>query len=414
MMSFRTVEQGIGAIQAGNLDEGARLLRIALKDPELTGGIRAITCLWLAETTIDPNTKRTYYNEALAAAPDDPEIRHRVERWFAAQLPTPPSAPPATPPQPAVTAPPQGNYNPQPATPPQPNTLPGMPAQPAQPVYSPGSIPAAHATPPVSIPGFGTLPPSNIGHYRIAGVIGGPNGAGTAFFVLPEGILATTRYVVGGLERVTVELETGYQVPGRIVRSFPELDLALIVVQQPVSDILPVTPLPRIPEETPLIAMDYKGQTARGSLRTTRRILSPHWFPTTITQAPDAGGSPVFDDNRYLVGMLTRNISASSANLYGIHITGIMRAVEAYKQDIAQGRQVYCPTCGSLSKAAAAGGHYCETCGGLMPQAGNLRRGWRDPGSMFYYEQNRIPCRHCSANAGFYQGRCLRCGREQT
>ncbi|MBI5671554.1 MAG: trypsin-like peptidase domain-containing protein [Chloroflexi bacterium] len=403
-MSFRYVEQGIGAIQAGNLDEGVRLLRIALKDPELTGGIRAIACLWLAETTTDPNTKRAYYDAALAAAPDDPEIRHRVERWLAAQLPTPPtSAPTVTPPpQPAVTVTPQVDFSPPPTTPPPPGTLPGMPAQPA------------YSTPPTTIPGFGTLPPSNIGHYRIAGVIGGPNGAGTAFFVLHEGILVTTRYVVGSLERVTVELETGYQIPGRVVRSFPELDLALIVVQQPVSDILPVTPLPRIPEETPLMAMAYNGQSVRGSLRTTKRILSPHWFPTTITQPPDAGGNPVFDDNRYLVGMLTRNASASSANLYGIHISGIMRAVETYKQDIAQGKLVYCPTCGDLSKAAANGGHYCETCGGLMPQAGNLRRNWHDTTNTLYHEQNRIACRHCSAHTGFYQGKCLRCGREQT
>ncbi|NWG18157.1 MAG: hypothetical protein HXY41_16155, partial [Chloroflexi bacterium] len=52
-------------------DEGARLLRIALRDTSVTGGIRAVACLWLAETVSDPQSKRAYYDEALAADPDN-------------------------------------------------------------------------------------------------------------------------------------------------------------------------------------------------------------------------------------------------------------------------------------------------------------------------------------------------------
>src|SRR5512145_1192781 len=99
-MSFRYVEQGIAAIQVGNLDEGARLLRIALRDTTLTGGIRAVACLWLAETTSDPTAKRAYYDQAIAADPNNSEIRLRLERWLASQLsmpPLPPAANPATP-----------------------------------------------------------------------------------------------------------------------------------------------------------------------------------------------------------------------------------------------------------------------------------------------------------------------------
>lgn len=395
-MSFRYVEQGIAAIQAGNLDEGGRLLRIALKDATLTGGIRAIACLWLAETTSDPTAKRAYYDAALAADPDNPDIRHRVDRWIASQLPTPP--PPSTvptvtpPPQPAVMVLPQVDYSPPP-----PDTLPGMPAQPA--VFPPGGVPQRI---------------NNDGYYRITSVIGGPNGPGTAFFVSRDGLLASTRYVVGGAETVTIELEAGYQLPGRVARSYPEIDLALIYVQHPVNELMPVTPLPRIPEETPLTALTYDGRTLRGSLRTTRRVLLPHWFPTTITQVADAGGNPVFDDNRYLVGMLTRNASASSSNLYGVHISAILRMVETFKQEMSQGKQVYCVSCGELSRAATGGGYYCECCGALMPRAVTAPRRSRDAVNQYYYEQNRIPCRYCGATVGFYQGRCLRCGREQT
>ncbi len=421
-MSFRYIEQGIAAIQAGNLDEGARLLRIALRDTSLTGGIRAVACLWLAETVSDPQSKRAYYDEALAADPNNPDIRYRVERWLASQLPTPPAQPPGTgplPPSPTTTPPAQPPVNlpiqtqaafgPAADAPPVPSVLPGMPVGTAPPAFSTGG--AAFGAQPS--PGFAPARGAGVGYYHIVGIIGGPNGPGTAFFITQEGLLATTRHVIGGLESVTVELETGLQVPGRVVRSYPELDLALVYVQQPVSELMPITPLPRIPEETPLMAVAYNGQIARGSVRTTVRLLSPHWFPTTIAQRLDAGGNPVFDDSRYLVGMLTRNTSATSSNLYGVHINTIRKMVESFRQEMAEKRQ-YCPACGAASQAAAAGGYYCDSCGSLMAQAEKKVRGWRDASNVLYHEQNRIACRHCSAAAGFHRGLCLRCGREQT
>ncbi|MFN8451339.1 MAG: hypothetical protein U0521_22845 [Anaerolineae bacterium] len=66
---------------------------------------------------------------------------------------------------------------------------------------------------------------------HVAHIIGGPNGPGTAFFVAQEGVLATTRHVVGGLQQVTVELHIGRQLPGYVVRAYTELDLTLIRVE---------------------------------------------------------------------------------------------------------------------------------------------------------------------------------------
>src|SRR3954447_22224389 len=90
-MSFQAVEQGIGAIQAGNIDEGVRLLKIALKNPELTGALRAVACLWLGEVTTDPNEKRTYYKNALAADPSNAAVKERVEGFLAQQFMPPTS-----------------------------------------------------------------------------------------------------------------------------------------------------------------------------------------------------------------------------------------------------------------------------------------------------------------------------------
>ncbi len=374
-MPFRSMEQGIAAIQAGNPAEGARLLRIALKSDLLTGSLRAIALLWLAETSADPEFKRTCYQDALAADPNNQDASQRLAAILSSSLPpTPPAyTPPATLPGPLVTPPAMGAL---------------APAQPG--AYQTASAPS----------------------YRIAGIIGGPNGPGTAFYVAREGLLATTRYIVGGLEHVTVELENRRQVLGRVVRTFPEVDLAFIHIEQPVSDLMSMSPLPQVPDNARLRAVSYSGQAASGKKRATKRILAAHWFPTDIVRPPDAGGNPVFDDQHYLLGMLTKNIDRSSGCVYGLHIAAIYRYVELFREEMHANRNaVYCPGCGGLSRAAAAGGYYCEVCGCTMPQAQNITRLPQPQLVGFYLEDSRITCTHCGATVGFHGSRCLRCGQ---
>jgi hypothetical protein len=375
-MPFRSMEQGIAAIQAGNLSEGARLLRIALKSDVLTGSLRATACLWLAETSGDAEFKRTCYQEALAADPNNSDAKQRLAALLASQLP----------PAPAPTTP---AYTPPAVVPGTGQLVSSTPAQPA-------------------VPGAFQSAPS----YRLAGVIGGPNGPGTAFFVMREGLLATTRYAVGGNEHLTLELENRRQLLGRVVRTFPEIDLAFIHVEQQVGDLMSITPLPQVPDHARLRAVSYSGQSVTGKKRATKRILAAHWFPTDIRKIPDAGGNPVFDDNHYLLGMLTKDIDRSSGCVYGLHITAIYRYVELFRQEVSANRTaVYCPGCGGLSRAAAAGGYYCEMCGCVMPSAQSVSRIPQPQLVGFYYENDRMTCTRCGANVGFHQGKCLRCGQ---
>lgn len=394
MVTFRYVEQGIAAIQSGQNEEGARLLRIALKDPQLVGGVRAVACLWLAETTPDPNLKRQYYDQALAADPTNPDIRHRVEQWLATQLPRPPD----------------------PAAPPPPSTLPGISAPAALPAYPPSSLGVlADQTPyPPPAPSTGA-PAAATAIYQIARILDGPNGPGTAFFVHTEGLLATTRFVVGTSETVQVELDAGTRLSGQVLRSFPEMDLAFIYIPMRVQTLMPISPLPRIPADTPLLVLAFDGSTARGRLRATHRALAAHWFPTDITQPLDAGGNPVLDDQRLLVGMLTNNTGAASSFQYGLHIRAILARLDFVRQELrAQPGWAYCPACGANSPAAAAGGYYCETCGSLMPRSINLRREANHPLRTLYHENYPHACRRCGARVGIYRDHCLRCGGKQS
>lgn len=359
-MSLRILELGINALQKGSAAEGCRLIRVALKSDELTPEMRSAAYLWLAEAQTDLQQKRMYYSAAVRADPSNAEARARLQQLMTVQLPP---------------------------------ALPGMGYTAQQPASAAGQQ-------------------VNVAEY-VARIIGGPNGPGTAFFCGEGGLLATTRYVIGGAERVTVDLHIGQQLNGTVVRSFPEMDIALVSVEYAPPGALPITPLPGVPDDVPLVVISYEGEMRQGKQRPTQRRMAGHWIPTTFTSLPDAGGDLLFDDRSSLVGMMTRNTSRASGHLYGVHIGAVRRCVEWYQREAAE-RRVYCPTCGAVSRAGAAGFFYCETCGGTLPAARHVTR-YPVPQADAFYAPNAVRCTNpnCGALAPFYSGRCLRCGRPQ-
>lgn len=368
-MSHRTLEMGISAVQKGSLAEGARLIRIAIKSGDLSPQMRAIAYLWLGETQSDPQQKRASYGEALAADPNNAEARTRLASLLTAQLPSSPQ-----------TAANIGDRT---------QTM---------------SAVSATATPPQD----GGV---NIADH-VAHIIGGPNGPGTAFFVAQDGLLATTRHVTGGVQKVTVELHIGRQLQGTVVRAYTDLDLALIHIDHNPGALLPITPLPRVPDSTPLTIVTYNGEIIKSAERPTNRVMAAHWIPTTAAKLLDAGGNPIFDDRNYLVGMMTKNTSRTSGHMFALHITAIRRAVDTFVREARTESRVYCPECGNASRAVGAGFFYCEQCGSTTPQARSMNR-YPVPQADAYYETGRIRCTVCSSLAGIYNGVCVRCGQPQ-
>lgn len=359
-MSLKALELGISALQRDRKDEGTRLIRIALKSGELTGELRAIAYLWLAEAQSDPAQRRAMYSAAVQADPANADARQRLNAVLTQELPAAP-------------------------------VLSGMSGAPA-------SVPAASAPTRVNVAD------------HVARIIGGPNGPGTGVFVA-ENLIATTRYVIGEHERITVEVHPARQLPGQIVRAFSELDLALIRVEHRPVGSLPITPYPRVPDDAPLTAVSFSGEMVTARQRPTNRVMEPHWIPTTLTQLPDAGGDPLFDAQTYLVGILTKNTSRASAHYYGLHISAIRRAVQTYLGEASE-RRVYCSCCGHASRAGGMGFFYCEVCGGVLPFAQAMTR-YPMPQAEPFYGSGGVRCTRCGSSAGFYGGRCLRCGQEQ-
>jgi hypothetical protein len=355
---------GIAAVQKGSTDEGARLIRIAIKSGDLSPQMRAIAYLWLGETQSDPQQKRASYGEALAADPNNAEARTRLASLLTQQLPSS---------SPARTT--------------ETHTVASVTATPAQ----DGGV--------------------NIADH-VAHIIGGPNGPGTAFFVSQDGLLATTRHVVGGLQKVTVELHIGRQLQGTVVRAYTDLDLTLVHVDHNPGSLLPITPLPRVPDETPLTIVTYNGEIIRSSERPTNRVMAAHWIPTSAAKLLDAGGNPIFDERNYLVGMMTKNTSRTSGHMFALHIAAIRRMVDTFVREARTESRVYCPECGNASRAVGAGFFYCEQCGSTTPPARSMNR-YPIPQADPYYETGRIRCTVCGSMAGMYNNICVRCGQPQ-
>jgi hypothetical protein len=382
----------------GILAEGARLLRYALKKDDLPRELRAVAFLWLAQTVTEPAKQRVYYTNATAADPNNEEARRRLA---AAMMPRTSSGDTGTlsdtgalrdagslraTGEATVYPPPEGGRTGQ-----------------------TGELRAQNAPP--APPGGQKAARVNVAEY-VACIIGGPNGSGTGFFVGGDNLLATTRRVVGALERVTVELYAGGQTTGAVVRAFPELDLALIRLDYAPRGQLPIMPENAVRDEAPLIAVAYSGQMLNGRQRPTKRAMPAYWIPTDFESLPDAGGDLLFDERHYFVGMMTRNTSRASTHFFGLHISAILRAAETYLSETRSARRTYCPHCGTASRALASGLFYCEVCGALGEAARQTAR-YPVQGAEAWYGSGTVRCLHCDSTVGLYRGRCLRCGREQ-
>jgi predicted RNA-binding Zn-ribbon protein involved in translation (DUF1610 family) len=445
-MASRNIDQGIRAIQAGNLSEGARMLRFVLREEQLEPQLQAVVYMWLAETSPDVDFKLDCYRKANQADPNNAEVSQRLSFWLQQKLP-------GAAPNPSDTGniPTQGNQmtddsfwiqGTQPGTQGQPAINPGQPPQPNQnqgwaqnqPNNNGYSYPNISQNPlasnyggnvPMAPPSAQNLAPSQQADQPLrlneapfsVGIVGGPNGNGSGIFVTRDGLVATTRHVVGGQEHLNVHLSDGRQIQGQVVRSFPALDLALLQTNVQIGQLLPVTQYQQIPDQLPIFTVTHpgqQGQITHSSKRSTRHQTATHWFPTMIDRLLDAGGNPVYDQNSTLIGLLTKNTRRSNGFAYALHILKVYELVQQYyneKQNV--GQTLYCFSCGVMSRAVAFNGFYCENCGSTLSYAVEITRFPQMNLLGLYGENAHHPCPNCGSQVGYYKGLCMRCGYEE-
>ncbi len=395
MAGRRSLDQAIEAIQQGSMAEGERLLSIALRDDTLTPALKAAAYIWLAETRDANAYKVRCYEQALAADPSSEHAAARLAQLQQPPLPPLPSLPDDSQAMPASSTLPAA---PNSATSPPPPTVP-----------PPGSIPNHNA--PTITDHHAQNAARQVVHARLVGLVDGPNGLGTGFFINTNGLLVTTRTVVGSSQRVTGALDMGLKLEGRVLRSFTQFDLALVQFDIQLSGLMPFAAVNGVTPNTPLTVLSFNQQVVQGFCRDTQRELPPEWIPTTIRQLADAGGGPVLDPRQQVVGMLTRNATRTSADVFALRIGTVLSLTEAYMREVkADPNRSYCGQCGQLSRAQAMGAFYCEYCGSVLPHAWNVQRFPRQENEMLYTDVYQPPCSTCGHRAGRHQGRCLRCG----
>jgi len=400
-MSRQTIEQGIQAIQNGQHGEGARLLRIGLNDDTISGPLRAVALMWLAETREDVAFRVDCYRQALAADPGNADVQQRLNYWQN-QPPAPLGSMPPLSGQSASDM--RDDYQgsgPTERMPPMQDTL-----------ANTGGYTIGPQTPPPNP----QLTNRISGDTRFVGVWGGPNGDGSGFFLTQNGLVATARNVVREQTKVTVALPSGQQFNGHVVRAFPVYDLALVKVSVQVPTLPIFSQTDAIPPEALIVALLHGGRTIRSKRRRTQHQMADHWFPTLITpETIDAGGAPIYDAQGVLVGMLTRNVSRTNNTVYGLHTFMIQRCLAFYQREQATtSNAVLCQSCGALSQASNYGAYYCETCGTVLPQFENRPRTRQEQTASLYGDEQAAPCPHCGARIGTYEDYCLRCGYDVT
>lgn len=477
MASHKMLQQAIELMQAGKTEAGARMLQVVIKDQDLSHQFRATAYAWLAESQDDLNFKINCLNRALDSDPTNQQIQDRLNGLLAVQPPKPnqvvqrppapqnpvtnmggfdlpnavlpdsqpidvikPSMSDSQPMQPVNFNPPSDPWQMPPHNTGNPPTPPNDPrqstgqypqTQPPNAGRATGSYPITNMpnnlsdsqpSYPSSLPNQPGMPPTQqqARHRlqqtpRVVGIQQGPNGTGSGVFVTTDGIVATTRYVVGGSEELVITLDTGQEMPAQVVRTYPEFDLALIQVNVVMDRAWPPSQVPAVPDNEAFTIMSFNGTSLRGYKRKSKNQIANHWIQTSIdsTQVPDAGGTAIFDSNNYLLGILTRNNSRETGLTYGLHISHIIACVNQYIHDRQQNPNAgYCVSCGNMTHAQDYGGYYCETCGTVLPGFEDIKRQQvSTPQLLHVYGENlHRACPNCSAKAGFYNGKCLRCG----
>lgn len=353
-MAQDELRRAIQMMQDGRVEEASAMLHRLVDEPTLDAKARAAACVWLAEAREDREYKRRCLERALEYEPDNAQIRQGLNQLL---------------------------------------------AQPVQPARLP--MPPARARNAIALEQSPTA----------VGVYGGLNGLASGVFVSRDGLLATTSYAAGGVAEMMVRLSGEREVSAPVVRRYPLYDLAFIATSVELARKPNVAPPAMIAENSPFVALGYRGARLRGSLVPGSRGADGNWLETNIApvQLPDAGGNPLVDERGQLLGMMTRNVGPSG-HACALKMAHVMALAEQYRRDRQLMPQAgYCRSCGARARARLFGGGTCETCGTRLSAAGR-RDKQSEELTQLYGEKAGPPCRHCGARVGAYGGRCLRCG----
>lgn len=194
-----------------------------------------------------------------------------------------------------------------------------------------------------------------------------PGGLGSGFFIHPTGLIVSNRHVVGYERDVEIHLVDGKQLVGRVMRSYPEMDLAFIQASL-ASNFVPsfVSPATvRVGQAVLVIGhpLGLANTLTRGIISAVNReVMGNVYIQTDAAINPGNSGGPIFNESGEIIGVATMSIGNSQGLNFAIPAEQVHRRMELFlieEARVQRGQGVYCIVCGYF----CTGGVYCPNCG---------------------------------------------------
>jgi serine protease Do len=142
------------------------------------------------------------------------------------------------------------------------------------------------------------------------------DGWGTGFLVTDTGVIATNHHVVKGYSTVTVQLEGGKELMGKVVYTDTKLDLAIVKLDGENFPHLPLADLSQVQAGQTVIAIGNPSHGMPNTVTVTRGIVSAvgrnveagsgTWIQTDAAINPGNSGGPLLNTHGEVVGINTQ------------------------------------------------------------------------------------------------------------
>ena len=236
-------------------------------------------------------------------------------------------------------------------------------------------------------------------------------GLGSGFFINSKGLIATNRHVVGLKKEVIVRLCDSKEIPGRVVRSFCETDLAFVKVDADRAKHIPLANPASIKEGQSVCAIgspnDLSNTLTRGIVSATGRYVhGKHFIQTDASINPGNSGGPLFNEHGEVIGVNTWGYDGYPGLNFAIPVDVLNRCEKTVTEENAL-HSIYCSICGHSTKAEK----YCDFCGSSLNAAG-VKTGETEKKRANTVSECRV-CKHKIEPGNKYCPKCGRCSENE-
>ena len=237
-----------------------------------------------------------------------------------------------------------------------------------------------------------------------------PDGGGSGFAVRPDGVLATNRHVIAGHTKARVSFVDGNDTTAQVVQSFRDVDLAFLLTEEPLRQVLPLHngEQLRVGQEVFAVGNPLSlGHTlTKGTISALNRLKDGvRYIQTDAAINPGNSGGPLCDLDGQVVGMATwiwrwKGTTPLEGLNFVLPASVIQERLALLPKRSELLKTLYCLVCGGIN----AEGKYCETCG--VELAFYIEEATKSSKKQVFLKT----CPVCQTKARWDQSHCGHCG----